>query len=219
MLAVAAAEGVAFISAGATIIAAVILGGLAAWTADRRQTKQLKEESERQRRELYTAAERQSDELRAERERLDATLAHERELADLADLRKLLDESVVALNDARDARDQLEISFGEHGLHVPPEPLYKLRDCGNTIDRLLVRIHIRLGAEDEITDSFQGAAEALLATWRAAKSEDDDALVMKEKRGAIRVAHGDFVKSYNAFMRAATARAGTLPLESKDIET
>ncbi len=40
MLAVAAAEGVAFIT-GAAVIAALLLGSLAAWTTDRRLTKQI----------------------------------------------------------------------------------------------------------------------------------------------------------------------------------
>jgi hypothetical protein len=41
MLAVAAAEGVAFITGAATVIAALLLGSLAAWTTDRRLTKQI----------------------------------------------------------------------------------------------------------------------------------------------------------------------------------
>jgi hypothetical protein len=204
MLAVATAEGIAFISGAATILAALVLGGLAAWTADKRLGRQ-----------LAAVAVQQERELKAEAARQRASLAHDRGLADLADLRKLLDEAAVALNDARDARDRLDLSFSEHGVHLPEAPRLQLRECGNTVFQLLVRLHVRLGVGSPITGSFSDAAQALVETWQAVSHfEDDDAFILKEKRETVRAALSAFVRSYNAFTKAATERAGSVALES-----
>ncbi len=85
------AEAIALISAGATVLAAIILGGIAAWTSDLRLRKQLKAEEDRQRATL-----------KHNRELSEATLANNRELADLDDLRSLFDEAAVALDATED---------------------------------------------------------------------------------------------------------------------
>src|SRR4051794_38796809 len=88
------AEGVAFITGGATVIAALFLGGLAAWAADKRLTKQIADSGTRQQRELAEAGRRQERELAADGERQERELAertaeqkrqldHARNLADL----------------------------------------------------------------------------------------------------------------------------------------
>jgi len=45
-------------------------------------------------------------------------LAHDRKMADLADLRRLLDEAGVALNNADEARMTLVVEFAEHDCKV-----------------------------------------------------------------------------------------------------
>jgi hypothetical protein len=155
VLAVATAEGVAFITGGATIIAAVILGGLAAWTAERRQA---------------------------------AALAHDRELADLADLRSLLDEAAVALNRADDGRAASEVRFTERPAHMPDETMNEVRDAGRALFTLRERLYVRLGREDPMARSFASATTALLSMWHAARSlqHDDSATAVQEARRLLR---------------------------------
>lgn len=140
------------------------------------------------------------------------SLKHDRELADLADLRKLLDEAAVALNDAGEARAEVDVSFTEHGPNMPAAPKDKLKDSGHALFPLLVRLHVRLGAKNAITTHFSAAVDALLNTWREVSYfEDDDAVILKEKRASIRADLTTFTASSIAFTKAAVERAGTVP--------
>jgi hypothetical protein len=80
----ASAEGVAFITGIATVGGAVILAGVAAFTTNKRLTKQIIAERERQERDLAAAAKRQREELDARTDGQRRQLDHARELADLA---------------------------------------------------------------------------------------------------------------------------------------
>ncbi len=210
MFVLASAEGVALITGIATIVGAAILAGVAAVTTNKRLTKQITAERERQERDLRAAGERQREELDERTDGQRRQLAHARELADLADLRKLLDEAAVALDEARDARDELDVSFTEHGRHLPDEPKLKLADRGRRLFPLLVRLQIRLGPQHAITTQFSRAAEALLNTWRQVTHfEDDDAAILVEKRKVIRDDLDAFTTASLAFTKAAVERAGT----------
>jgi hypothetical protein len=181
MLVLASAEAVAGITAGATIIAALIIAVITARTTNGRQERQLE---------------------------------HDRELADLADLRKLLDEAAVALNGARDARDELDVSLTEHGVALPDEPKRQFKECGQGLVVLSARLTVRLGEADPIATHFEAACEALLRTWRQVSYLDDDtAASLKEKRTTIRADREAFAASASGFMRAAVKRAGTVPTQ------
>ena len=130
MLVLASAEAVAEITAGGTILAAVIIAVLAAWTAGRRQKRQLDAEGKRQAATLAHG-----------REVATLSLSAERALADLADLRKLLDEAAVALDGARDARDELDVSLTEHGVALPDEPKRQFKECGQGLVALSARLN------------------------------------------------------------------------------
>jgi hypothetical protein len=180
MLILASAEGVAGITAGATVVGALALAVITAHTTNRRQRE---------------------------------SLAHARELADLADLRKLLDEAALALNDARDARDDLEVGLTEHGVALPDDRKRPLAERGRSLVALNARLLVRLGENDPIASHFEEANEALEHTWRQVSYlADDTTESFMEKRSAVRAAATTFAESSSAFMRAAVARAGTVTI-------
>lgn len=227
MLVIASAEDVAFITGAATVLAALVLGGFAAVAAERRLTKQTKEAgdrqarelaeaADRQRRELTDAAERQRRELDAEAARQRAALAHDRELADLQDLRRLLDEAAVALNTAEEARVGLELRFAEHGRKVSPELLSEAREAGRAMFALRERLYVRVGRDHPIAQSFNRATVALLLIWQAVGrlEADDDATAVQESRSTIASARHSFEEGFSGFTEAAVERAGTVPTEA-----
>jgi uncharacterized membrane protein len=201
VLILASAENVAYITGGATVIAALILGAFGALAAERRLTKQINDAADRQKRELDADARQQR-----------ADLEHDRELADLADLRKLLDEAAVAVNKARNARDELIVAFSEHGTKLSKDDKDKLALAGQAIDALNMRILVRLGVRDPISEQFAGISAALLATWREVSyMSDEPGEMIAEKHRAIRAAKKPFDESMAMFLVEAVKRAGTVP--------
>jgi len=210
MLALATAEGVAIITGIATLAAVGILAGVAAWTTNKRLTKQIKDAGERQERELAADAERQQRELDARTQGQKRQLDHARELADLADLRKLLDEAALALSDAKDASDELHLRLIEHGLKLPDGPKQQFAVSGRTIIALSARLVVRLGDDDPIASHFEQASEALQNIWHQVSYLDDDtAESFKEKRRVMQADRDTFAESSRAFTRAAVERVGT----------
>ena len=144
MLILASAEGVAGITAGATLTAALGLALVTIYTTNRR----LSEERDRHIRELD----------------------HDRELADLADLRLLLDEAAIAIDRARAARDQTEIEVhlaGVQGITKQQRRKYvedAAKEIAQTAPPLIAmnaRLRVRLGADDPITLALTDAANHL----------------------------------------------------------
>jgi hypothetical protein len=97
---IATAEGVAFIGAAATIIAALVLGGWAAKAARERLERELVAAGDRQEKELRDAGSRQEHALDADAKRLGAQLDHDRALTDILHLRDLLDQAAAAYEQA-----------------------------------------------------------------------------------------------------------------------
>jgi hypothetical protein len=126
VLILASTEGVAGITAGATLAAALALAGITAWTTNRRQ-----------KRDLAAEAERQAD-----------ALSHERELHDLADLRKLLDEAAVALDRAVPA-EVVDLRLTPYPRQL--EAKSKMDDDASVLDVLHARLSVRLGPRHKIT--------------------------------------------------------------------
>jgi hypothetical protein len=85
-------------------VGAILVAVIAAVTADRRQ-----------RRALTAEGARHDASLRAESGRQVTQLEHSRGLADLADLRSLLDEVATALHQARYAADEVRLQYIQHG--------------------------------------------------------------------------------------------------------
>jgi hypothetical protein len=229
MLVVASAENVAYITGGATVVAALVLGGLAAWTADARLAKQIADSGRRQERELAADADRQQRELDARTKDQKRQLDNARQLADLADLRILLDEAAIALDHGRKARANAEghlLGIGDAikkgaltGTPMRPagvldpmiqEAADKLEEAGQPLVTLMARLEIRLGSSNEVTAAFGRASTALHDQWNALAVE-------YPKRGfdAIeedaRHAGQEFGVFKQDFLVAAVKLAGTVP--------
>jgi hypothetical protein len=221
VLGIATAEGVAFIGGAATIIAAVILGGWAAWGAERRLKVQIKDAGDRLRLELAGEAERQA-----------ATLAHDRELADLADLRKLLDEATVALDSARDVRTEaratirgaiefesqvtaLAVRKQEVVAQMVSDTASKLEEVGRPLVTLAARLQVRLGPEDPITTNFTTAATALNETWRSLTLGYDPEIGLAPLKEQVEHSGEEFTWSMQRFVLAAVKRAGTVAMNGE----
>lgn len=182
-----------------TFVGAITVAVIAAWTAERRQARQLDAE-----------AQRQVEALDAERGRLLATLAHERALADLADARDLLSETVEHLERAlrviERAVDLLLLNEGRGS----PRPVAQesanaipddLEQAADGLKVLWSRVRVRFELGDPIPDSLNDAietVEVLASTWGSTDEEDIDA------RDALNAYEDALVR----FHAAASAVAG-----------
>lgn len=196
MLVLASAEDVAFITGGATVLAALILGGFAARAADQRLTKQIKDAGDRQ----------------------ESELAHDRELADLDDLRKLLDTTAVALNGA------IPSELVDFRLTLPePRSEFKARVNKNatSLDALHTRLSIRLGPRDVITLALGGAIESLRAIDeqipRGEVALDQEAI--KARADIMTRALHHLEARAAEFVEAAVERAGTVATQGGSAST
>jgi hypothetical protein len=215
MIALTTAEWVALIGAGATIAAAAILAGVAAVTTNGRLTKQITAAGERQERELTADAERQQRELNATAQGLRAQLDHARELADLADLRKLLDKAAAALNEAVDVSHRLHIASGEHGSSLAPDAGDEAALYGRRLVTLHARLQVRLGKADPVTARFEEGCKAMWESWRHASPNPEElASELIERRKQMKDAWKALNTSLDAFLAAAVVRAGTVPMTS-----
>jgi hypothetical protein len=213
MLALGTAEWVALIGAAATVISAAILAAVAAVTTNGRLMKQLKDAGERQQRELKADAERQQRELDARTVGQKRQLDHARELGDLADLRVLLDEAAVVLNEAVDASHRLQVVAAERGSSLA-------HDAGNDVaeqGRRLVTLQARLGEGDPVALRFDESCKAVWDAWRYASPNPEETVSeLIERRKQMRDTWGALNTSPNAFLGAAVKRAGTVPTLTAD---
>jgi hypothetical protein len=177
---------VAAVSAGAPSLAAFAVAGITAKTTNARQKKQLDAEAARQAGELE----------------------HDRELADLADLRNLLDQAAATLDLARDALDALTVRLMEWGASLPDEPKDKVEKQGRALDALNARLSVRLGADDPITSHFARACRAVAKTWVQIARLDEEGL--REIRSEVHTQRQIFDEAVSAFLAAAVKRAGTV---------
>jgi hypothetical protein len=190
----ASAEAVAGITAGATLLGALGV----AFVTIRTNTERLVAEGERQF--LY---------LVAESERQVATLAHDRALADLEDLRRLLDEATLGLERANRFQETLVNSWQWSDDAVPEEIARAVDEQVDELFALNARLVVRLGTEDPISIEFEEASDSFFLTrgaflvgayaTPAGRREDIRNLGMK------------FGGAVSGFLNAALERAGTVP--------
>jgi hypothetical protein len=177
-----------------------------------RQEAALAAERERLDHQLAAERERLESQLAAERERQAAQLRHDRELADLADLRALLDKAATALHRADYARADVRQGVTMHGRKIKedrPEAVPTLNECGQELDAMAARLAIRLGADDDVAKAFRDADEALLAISRElAWLEDETPESWKRARERIVATSDAFEEHVKQFHRAAVTRAG-----------
>jgi hypothetical protein len=140
-------------------------------------------------------------------------LTHDRELADVADLRALLDETAIVLEDAVVAEPTLL------DRHQRDEWSGRIARDREQLWRLHARIMVRLGLDHALAKKLKSAILALTRMANlippstdardSAEAERIEAIV---KEGGVFVEHGD------AFIEAAAARVGTVVREGESIE-
>jgi hypothetical protein len=196
---VASTAAVAGITAGATLLAA--LG--AVFVTIRTTRERLLAERERQLRDLAAESERQV-----------AALAHDRALADLDDLRRLLDDATLGLERASRLREMLEHSWQPSGRTVPEEIAVTVDEQVDALFALNARLVVRLGTEDPIAMGFEEASDSFFLTRGALLVGADTQRTPAEMHEDIRDLGMKFSAAVSGFLRAALERAGTVPSPS-----
>jgi hypothetical protein len=173
--------------------------------------------AERERLDHHLAAERErlDSQLAAELERQTAELRHDRELADLSDMRAILDEAAVVLHRANYARADVHQGFTMFGRKIRdhrPDAIPELNVRGQELDAMAARLAIRLGVDDAIAKALHDANESLLTVSRAvAWLEDETRESMRDTRAEITAASEAFEQHVGAFSRAAVAALVAAP--------
>jgi hypothetical protein len=138
-------------------------------------------------------------------------LRHDRELADLNDLRSLLDEAAVAFRRSRDKFDNLVKRFEEHGKEVPDKCRKELAKVGRTMLALEARLIVRLGEEGPVTRPFGDACQEMLNAWHGVSDlelEDASDEEIAEKLVDVKRSKKVFDEAWEEFAAAAQNRAG-----------
>jgi hypothetical protein len=216
MFVLASAEGVAGITAAATLTATLVLAGITALTTNSRLTKQINAEADRQERALAADSERQA-----------AALAHDRELADIADLRAVLDEATLVMGKVIEALliASREIDAAADRGELLASRRERSAEAGRVVDAarvpvptLLARLVVRLGPTVPITESLSRADQAMkdmISATRlvASACTDEDC---ERHRASYHEAERRFGFSAGAFLLAGVARAGVVAKVSTD---
>lgn len=184
-------------AAALTLAGAIVVALITAVTTDKRLSRQINAERERQERDLAAGAERQR-----------ADLAHDRELAYLADLRNVLDEAALALNDAQDARGRVRLAEGWRDPDRA-QARQETAERGRRLVGTLARVQVRLGTEDPIATGFDEACGAWWDVWHnSLPTPDENSSELIERHKRLHVASETLVASTTAFRAAAVERVG-----------
>jgi hypothetical protein len=153
---------------------------------------------------------------------------HERELADLANVRDVLDEAAVALHRVAYVLDDVRSYLTQYGgvsffkTDNGTTTYELLGSQGRDLDALVERLSVRFGAEHDVVTAFSEADGAVLRIWRAAgllrqEPESDGhagaarqiRALNNEKEQAIRVEREEFDGARKRFVAAAHDAAGS----------
>jgi hypothetical protein len=138
------------------------------------------------------------------------SLAHDRELAELDDLRRLLDQASLALHMAGNLREDMESSL-RAGLLIPDEEISAAVQRGDALFELNARINVRLGTEHPIAIGFEEASDSFYLTWTATRSGKGASREgILELADEVRDLGIKFSGGLTAFELAAVERVGTV---------
>ncbi len=200
---IASAGVVAGITAGATLAAALVVALITAKTTNERQERQLGAEAERQA----------------------ASLAHDRELADIADLRALLDQVASALDRATNAVSKAEstITVCARFKLDDDRKAEMLRDAKQKVDDVIpqsvdlgARLRVRLGPDDPISEALQSANSALAEMQSAVAMRSLGLGDDKDDPPTAKKLLAEYSAAYKRFVVEAVKRAGTVAPKPMD---
>lgn len=137
--------------------------------------------------------------------RQEKALGHDR---DLADLRELVDEAAIVVNDAGDALDRLTEAVMKASPEKPqPAAVMMARDdvriVRNRLDAINARVRVRVGEASPLTVHVQGCVDAVHFGWLAGGTSD-----LGKMFQLVDAARDAWQESASAFVDAAVARIG-----------
>jgi hypothetical protein len=148
-------------------IVAIIVALVTWYATDRRQAKSIDAQQEAQDRDLEAEQRRHEATLAGERERLDDRLQHERKLADIAEVRKILEHAFDAVDELMRAAGDVVISNDawsvEHVLEQIVPRYWALNSGANALSIRLARDHGILRAHRALLDTCDGVLDACTA--------------------------------------------------------
>jgi hypothetical protein len=204
----------AVVVAAVAAIAALIGAVIAAKTAASRQGKQLAAEAERQQAALDAETARQRTALDADARRHRETLEHERTLADLGELRTLLDEAAGELAHAARAFLDVETAVtmlgvrGETAVERANQASERLEQSQEALDRYSERIALRLGSEHEVYERYSEAHDATLMVQVDLLGATGFGMT-EEHLQEVKKFRADFSKAHHGFLTAAELIVGS----------
>jgi hypothetical protein len=162
------------ITSALTLLGALVVASVTAWAAEQRLTRQ-----------LAAASDRHERELAHDREQREADRAHDRALADLGDLRRIVDDVMVVL---MRCEQSIKILHAAHrfvrNVEAEPEidaaPMKRLLREQPTETRALVRalsaecarLRVRVGPDDPLVASVRAALNSAFDACAHAHSVD-----------------------------------------------
>lgn len=134
----------------------------------------------------------------------------QRQRDDLRDLRKLLDDAAIALNQSDRIHRDIYDDLGN------ADKTEELKQAGRKLDEIKQRLAIRLGSEHKLTTAFSSCAELSLQVFGATthwRLEDRDHATSTAKRAML-----EFETASREFIDLAASQAG-VRLPGQDLST
>jgi hypothetical protein len=185
---------------------AAIVALIAAVTAERRLNKQLKAEGERL-----------GKQLEAEQERLESQLAHDRQLADLAELRTILDDGAARLTTILDKYTDVWGVLPSKGQEHSPEKLSAMKTTLEAvwpevwpIYGITERLELRLGQGAPIVKAMRGVSDKIsqqieeMNGWAEFPDEGELEEARRTYLAEVASARGAFLKEAEKLAHAVT---------------
>ena len=214
MVVIATAEGVAFITGSATVIAAVVLGGWAAKAASDRQEKQLADAGTRQERELADAGERQQRSLASEYDRQQAALDHDRRLVDIRHLRELLDGAAAAYEESYSTTVNFAVSLSrtpdEEGIPIRGADYSTMLQAFKRLGIEAHRIEMRFPPDHKIPSTYNEVYALINERFEHLRAVPDDEVIGTERDDEDTKIAGRIMAAFKAFTAAVRVEVGIL---------
>ncbi len=148
------------------------------------------------------------------RRRQRETLRRDRELADIADLRVLLDDAAIAIETSRERLDDLILRFYECGKGLSDAPRDELAEARRSMIAVRARLTIRPYGNGPVVSHFEMACCEISETLRTVRPADLDEAsddIVEEKLVEVELSRMAFEEACGEFTTAALQKVGANP--------
>lgn len=132
-----------------------------------------------------------------------------RGLADLDDLRTVLDEGLLALYEAMEAQDHAVDAYTAPRASDLQKMVATLSDCGHEMVAFRVRLEVRLGSDHPITVPYGRAAQAVHTIFEVVSGRVPESVDPHDVREVIEEAVATLLSAAGELIDAAVAHVGT----------